>query len=33
MLVDQIEGRIEIEKKAGTEFRVYFKEPKYRPRI
>jgi two-component sensor histidine kinase len=33
MLVDQIEGRIEIERKTGTEFRVYFKKPKYKPRI
>jgi len=33
LLVDQIEGRIEVERKTGTEFRVYFKEPKYKPRI
>ena len=33
MLVDQLEGRIEIEQKTGTEFRVYFRELKYKPRL
>jgi PAS domain S-box-containing protein len=33
MLVDQLEGRVELERTKGTEFKIYFKELKYKSRI
>ena len=33
MLVDQLNGEIELEKKPGTAFRISFRELKYKPRI
>lgn len=33
MLVDQLDGEIELEKKPGTVFRISFRELKYKPRI
>ncbi|MCX6561362.1 MAG: PAS domain S-box protein [Candidatus Aminicenantes bacterium] len=33
MLTDQLEGQLEIDRTAGTEFRLTFKELKYKPRL
>ena len=33
MLVDQLDGSIELEKRPGTAFRISFRELKYKPRI
>ncbi len=33
MLVDQLDGSIDLERKAGTAFRISFRELKYKPRI
>jgi PAS domain S-box-containing protein len=33
MLTEQIDGRLEIGLEGGTEFRLAFKEPRYRPRL
>jgi two-component sensor histidine kinase len=33
MLVDQLEGKMEVEKEGGTTFKIFFKELKYKSRL